>query len=263
VKMAETLVRPVYLSPHLDDAVLSCGALMFLQSRDGNRPTVITCFAGIPERPVKSSFALEQHTKWGLVHAVRERRREDSVAQGLLGSTPLYLDYFDCIYRRGSEQGAYLYTSEAALFGQVHPGEEGLPADVASRLLTTLPPSSTDIYAPLGLGHHVDHQLTLAAALLLRKRGCSVLFYEDYPYAEQPDELDRTFSGWHTPPTPIVKPISETALSAKVRAISAYRSQLPVLFGDQDQARDRIAAYARRVGGGSQLAERYWQGGEP
>jgi LmbE family N-acetylglucosaminyl deacetylase len=253
----------VYLSPHLDDAVLSCGALMFLQSQDDNPPTVITCFAGVPESPVASSFALEQHAKWGLVHAVQDRLREDTEAHGLLGSTPRYLDYLDCIYRRGPEQGNYLYTSEAALFGQVHPSEESLPADLASRLLTQFPSWSTDIYAPLSLGHHVDHQLTLAAALLLRKHGCSVLFYEDYPYAERPGELDRTLSGWHSPPTPIVQPISEAALSAKVRAICAYRSQLPVLFGDQDQAHDRITSYARRVGGGSHTAERYWRGGEP
>ena len=140
--MAENLAGPVYLSPHLDDAVLSCGALIFLQSQDDNRPTVITCFAGVPEGPVTSSLALEQHAKWGLVQAVQSRRREDSEAHGLLGSAPRYLDYLDCIYRRGPDKDAYLYTSEAALFGDVHPCEDGLAEDMASRLLTQLPPWS-------------------------------------------------------------------------------------------------------------------------
>ena len=48
----------VYLSPHLDDAVLSCGGLIHRQVVAGQRPLVVTIFAGTPPVDVElSDFA--------------------------------------------------------------------------------------------------------------------------------------------------------------------------------------------------------------
>jgi LmbE family N-acetylglucosaminyl deacetylase len=56
----------VYLSPHLDDAVLSCGGLIHRQVRAGQPPLVITLFSGQPAADAHvSAFTQSQHTRWG------------------------------------------------------------------------------------------------------------------------------------------------------------------------------------------------------
>ena len=41
--------RLIFLSPHPDDAVLSCGGWIYQLAQDGERPIVITIFGG--DRP--------------------------------------------------------------------------------------------------------------------------------------------------------------------------------------------------------------------
>src|ERR671924_35132 len=55
----------VYLSPHLDDAALSCGGAIARHSSAGARVLVVTICTALPspEGPF-SSFAEEQHRQW-------------------------------------------------------------------------------------------------------------------------------------------------------------------------------------------------------
>ena len=47
-------MRWIYLSPHFDDAVLSCGGVIFEQSRQGIQTEIWTIFAGSPPHSVFS-----------------------------------------------------------------------------------------------------------------------------------------------------------------------------------------------------------------
>jgi LmbE family N-acetylglucosaminyl deacetylase len=50
-------MRWIYLSPHFDDAVLSCGGLIFEQARQGIPIEIWTIFAGNPPPGPLSMFA--------------------------------------------------------------------------------------------------------------------------------------------------------------------------------------------------------------
>ncbi|GAB4529685.1 MAG: PIG-L family deacetylase [Anaerolineae bacterium] len=249
----------VYLSPHLDDAALSCGGLMHRQVKAGSPPLVITLFSGQPPADAElSAFARWQHERWGHPQDVMPVRwAEDQAALAVLGADYLRLNYRDCIYR-GREHGPeplWYYASEEALFGPVHPAEQGLPGELAITMSEFIPgPQGVTLYAPLAAGNHVDHQLTCAAALILRAQGWRVCFYEDYPYVEAEGILAaaliaRGAEGWQ----PVVTPLDENDLAAKVEAIACYASQLGVLFGGAEAMRERVRGYAIQVGG-----ERLW-----
>lgn len=255
-------MRPIYLSPHLDDAALSCGGLIHQQAQRGERPLVITCFAGVPDYRALSPFATELHRRWGQpVDAVERRRCEDAAALSYLGAEYQHWDYTDCIYRSDRASLEPLYASEEALFGPLRPEERGRIAELTTHLARCLVKKATQIYAPLAVGHHVDHQFVLQAAAQLREQGFPVQFYEDYPYAEDPQKLTAALSAWALSPTPQAVMLNEQDVQARISAIRLYRSQLETLFGSELAVAERVLAYARALGDGCGAAERYWQGG--
>ncbi len=254
--------RPLYLSPHLDDAVLSCGGLLHRQ-RDV-RPRVITVFAGVPDYRSLSSFAADQHRRWGgPADPAAGRRAEDAAALALLGAEHEHWDYLDCIYRRDPAGGEFLYASEQALWGRVARADGGMVREMVERLKAEgergrVGEGETQIYAPLGVGRHVDHQVVRRVALRLLRRGWLVRFYEDYPYAAGPRKLARALRAWATPLEATIVPLSEDDLAARIAAIRCYASQVPNLFGSVRAMAEQVRAYALAVGGGQGYAERYW-----
>jgi LmbE family N-acetylglucosaminyl deacetylase len=85
-----------------------------------------------------------------------------------------------------------------------------------------------------------------------------VVFYEDYPYAQRPGQLDRALEArgarsW----TPRLTFLTEEDLTARIEAIRAYRSQVPNLFGREAFVADLVRFYANQAGGG-RPAERAW-----
>src|SRR6266700_1940501 len=62
----QTSHRHIFLSPHLDDVVYSCGGTIGVQVGVGLRPLVITVFAGIPSSTIElSSLAAEIQREMG------------------------------------------------------------------------------------------------------------------------------------------------------------------------------------------------------
>src|SRR5258708_37111056 len=107
----------IFLSPHFDDIVLSCGGVAARLSRMGARCISITIFtAPAPEGETLSPFAMGMHDEWersggGSAKAVNEvRRDEERAAMRLLNLETVWLDLPDAPYRRGPD-GRYLYTS--------------------------------------------------------------------------------------------------------------------------------------------------------
>ncbi len=261
--MPKPPIQPVYLSPHLDDAALSCGGRIHQQACGGRRPLVITCLAGVPDYAALSPFAADLHHRWGeSVDPVAVRRCEDAVAMAYLGAEYQHWDYLDCIYRRGPDHAGFLYADEAALFGPIRREDLGLVHELVARFAASFSRRATSIYAPL-LGKHIDHRIVLQVALELRSVGFRVQFYSDYPYVEEPDALRRVLSEWTAPPVARLVTLSAEDLKARIGAILQYRSQLGVLFGGESHVQERVTAYACLLGKGRAPREGYWQGGKP
>jgi LmbE family N-acetylglucosaminyl deacetylase len=254
--------RHVYLQPHFDDAALSCGGAIALQAVAGQRPLIVTVFGGGPqEGAALSGFARQMQQRMGLgleaAEAVRRRRAEDAAAAEVLQADTYWLEYPDAIYRGNP---AY-YQGEETLFGELHSGDYPLDEDIAGTLLhiaERVPLAA--IYAPLGIGNHVDHQLVCSAADRLAQRRLNVKFYEDFPYVAQqggPERRQRTLG---IPMEPELAEISGQ-VPTKEEAILQYASQVPQLFGTEEKMRQMLRQYAgslRRTYPGVML-ERYWR----
>lgn len=195
------------ISPHLDDAVFACGALL----AEHAGATVATVFAG---RPSETERLREWDHASGFSpgdDVIGARRAEDCNALALLGATPLWLDFLD------SQYGATPRVEEIAIALQ--------------EVLKRHAPQT--VLFPLGL-FHSDHVLTYTAAMELMSRDMrhEWLAYEDALYRRVPETLETRLNhlkaaGWHAEPLSVQS--SATARALKRQAVQAYGSQLRAL----------------------------------
>ncbi len=239
----------IYLSPHLDDAALSCGGQIAQRTRAGHAILIVTLFTGDPPPGPLSRFAALLHERWELGdRGFAPRREEDEHACVALGAACQHWGLPDCIYRHDAA-GANLYPTWEDITAGVHPADETLIESIRERL-TGLPAAAT-VVAPLGVGGHADHRLTRQAAE--RWRGADLLYYEDYPYVAREGALAEVIgdgAGW----APIVIPLEATDVRARIAAIACYTSQLTSLFVDRADMEVRVSEAVARVGG-----ERLWR----
>jgi LmbE family N-acetylglucosaminyl deacetylase len=182
----------IYLSPHLDDAALSCGGAISALHAAGDRVLVVTICTASPAPDAQfNDLAQEFHRRWGLAPAevVAARLREERRAMEMLGADSYWAGMLDAIYRYPAA-----YNSRAALFGTPAPDDPLLPAlrQLIRALRERVP--SAQLYVPLGVGTHVDHQISHTAAR--DALDGAVLCYEDMPYAIRPGRSTGAWRCW-------------------------------------------------------------------
>lgn len=234
----------IYLSPHLDDAVFSCGGLLWEQARAGQSPQIWTICAGDPPASELPPFAQSLHTRWGTgAETVAQRRAEDQAACSLLGVDHRWFAVPDCIYRRDPQNQQPLYGSGAAIFGALHPADEQLKDQLSEQLAAAIP-DEAQLLAPLSIGNHVDHQLVRLVAEAL---GRPLSFYADFPYIVNNEHL----VGFRLPggARGRIHHISNEGLAAWQEAVACYGSQLDSFWPDKMRMEQAITDYHARVGG--------------
>jgi LmbE family N-acetylglucosaminyl deacetylase len=151
----------IILSPHFDDAVLSCWHVL----ASAGEVLVVNVFAGEPPAGTHGWWdSLAGATDSAA--AVRTRVEEDRRALALAGRTAVNLPFLDNQYRQSDQEAEEIVD---ALRGVLVAGAR--------------------IYAPASLGdRHPDHTAVRAAALALHAEGANVALYADLPHA--------TVEGW-------------------------------------------------------------------
>jgi len=228
-------MRWIYISPHLDDAVLSAGGLIHEQVRAGMEVEIWTILCGFPPNEELSPFAQMLHQEWGIPAAtdlINTRRAEDINAAKILGAKTVHFDYLDCIYRRG-KNGDWLYSD---VFVPLHEEEADLAAQIAESISARLKPGDK-LVCQLSIGSHVDHVLVRRAVELLARP----LFYDaDIPYLfNAPHDLAPNIIGMKENTHRITK----LSLGAWQGAIAEYTSQLSMLFESLEDMRVKIQGY--------------------
>lgn len=232
-------MRWIYISPHLDDAVLSTGGLIYDQTRNGERVEIWTLICGFPPTAELTPFAQVLHHLWGFSSAeetIRSRRVEDERAASIVGAQAVHFDGFpDCIYRRDGN-GEALYPTE--VFAPPSPADDGLVTQMTSALASRLAPEDV-LLCPLTVGRHVDHVLVRRAVERLNR---PLLYFADVPYVlDHPEGLKPLVNGGQ----PEARVVSSGGIEAWVQGTSAYASQLSTLFESPEKMRDSLEAYGR------------------
>ena len=228
----------LFLSPHLDDAVLSCGALMRSLSATCAL-TVVTAFttAGPPPHTHAARSFLRHCAIRDAEALFAERRAEDRRVLDDLGTAHAHLGYTDALFRRRT--GSPLARHAGRLLpelvhryptywfdiarGRVARGDrtviEALTGAVADWIHRT---RSQWVFCPLGVGRHVDHLIVRAAGERFAER---VVYYADFPYSRTAAP-DPGFVARHR-----LVPWSWTeGVAAKEELIRGYRTQVDGLF---------------------------------
>jgi len=231
-------MRWIYLSPHLDDAVLSAGGLIFEQARSGIPVEIWTFMCGYPDSKEFSPFAEALHSIWGFSSAaetVRARREEDRRAAAIVGAQVAHFDFLDLIYRRASD-GEWLY-ADIDVPPRVEDAE--IPTQIAGTISPRLHPDDV-LVCQLSVGSHVDHILVRQGAELL---GRPLLYDIDIPYFfTKPEQFEPKSAGMQES----IQPITEAGLKSWQKAALEYKSQLAVLgdaMSTPEKARESIKSY--------------------
>lgn len=151
----------VILSPHLDDAVLSCWNAL-----NSPHAAVITIFAGIPSKGIAML--------WDRVcgepdsaEMMQKRRAENETVFQRLGVVFYNLNYLD---------------------GQYHPSHRDIPK-IAKAVLEKAD-SNVAFLVPAAASHlwrHPDHITVREVGKYLATQGKDVAFYADVPYMQMPE----------------------------------------------------------------------------
>jgi LmbE family N-acetylglucosaminyl deacetylase len=219
----------IFISPHLDDAILSCGGYINHLNSQRIKVIIATVFtADYNSDAPLSELAQSNLRKWGLgAHPFAKRCEEDRLAASRLGAEILHLDFQDCIFRQDS-QGNFLYT-QRVIDVPVHSFDHDhlVPALKKSldELLLKYSGRNVRIFCPLGLGAHVDHILVRIAVELVGSPE-RIAYYEEFPYTLRPNASGSQIESMD----PRVVSLSETDLQARLTASAMYISQIPGLF---------------------------------
>jgi LmbE family N-acetylglucosaminyl deacetylase len=233
----------MYISPHLDDAVFSCGGIIYEQSLRGDEIVVVTVCARTPKGSFSSKYVQEFHKRWGTGEsAMAIRKEEDRRACSLMGARVLHLPILDAIYRTNDE-GEHYYASDEAIFGEIHPEEVDLIGEIA-QLLAAECANASEIYAPAGYGGHVDHRLTRKA---VDRLGRDYWLYRDFPYAARGGKLPPDLR------TPEVAErlvhLNQDEMAQWAEAVLEYRSQLSTFWSDPSKVEDELRSFHDHLGG--------------
>lgn len=238
------------ISPHLDDAALSTGGVLWRTVRSGEPVRVVTVFAGIPTKTEIGELAVIMHDHWGLGDDAMElRRAEDVVAMDRLGASPIHLDFRDVIYTGPRQR----------LFGSPAQAWSSRPSRVIDEMARTLVALTQDepgvVMAPAGAGGHVDHVLVRELALQLVPPA-RLQLYEDVPYAYDDPSWTGTLGGGFVTAGHETVRLTAEEWDAKIEACAAYGSQIALLWDGEQWPhiwRDRCAAHLGANG------ERFWR----
>lgn len=249
--------RVVYLSPHSDDAAFSSAGVLHACGRRGISVQIVTCFSRSANSRTAPGSDVERNSE---VRKEEDRR----FAATLPGAVRLRWLELDDAPLRPAHAGKHpcKETTKTADDDAIaaHIAAEAM-AEVAEGVTAgadNLP--ATWIFAPLGLGRHIDHLVVRDAGAALARNGrARVAFWEDLPYAGRvgPEALQREIEvaieaiGVRLEPSLV--PVPELDLEAlKNEALGCYPSQVIEVH------RQGVLTHLRRVSGTGVLAERLW-----
>jgi LmbE family N-acetylglucosaminyl deacetylase len=242
--MAAIPAAPLLLvSPHLDDAILSCEALV---GRD-EPLDVLTVFTGFPDPPQRSWWDAECGFA-SSSESVATRRREDEAAFAGTPHRRTYLDLLELQYapRRTQDDRRAVKEAIAGWLRENPAGTVALPAGAGFRptwrtRLRRVAPSPAQ---------HTDHVFVRDLALdVIRDADSACLLYEELPYVwgGPADEEAAAFAQTlERRLEPVVVPVDRGRKAAR---FAAYASQVVPLSPDHGRL-DEPETYP--------VEERYW-----
>lgn len=232
--------RVLVVEPHMDDAILSVGGVMW-QQREACEFTVLSV-VGVSNF---TSYHRLDREYFDVATVSRLRRDESETIMRLLGGHHRVLDQHDAPlrYQPGLWTRPWYVKHRRSISAFInHSSPDAEVESLVARLIPVLAATDAqEIWIPLGVGTSADHEMTRNACLWALQRlpeptrRAELFFYQDVPYAKQ--------FPWHTAQIldaaaaaggvvePVCVDIGE-AMPAKLRLLSVFGSQFKPSYMD-------------------------------
>ncbi len=225
----------LFLSSHLDDVAFSCGGTLLRLREAGWDVPLCTVFTATVPDP--QGFALRCQTDKGLapdVDYMALRRVEDRNFAALLGVPDVRHWPFPEAPHRGYESAEDLFRPRHAADDVWRPIAEAL-RDLAAEVRPDV------VFAPQGLGGHVDHLQVIQAAL---EAGLAprTYWYRDTPYTMRDPEVR---------PSALLPDglkeravlLTEDEVDRKIAGALTYASQIGFQFRGPEEAENKLRGF--------------------
>jgi LmbE family N-acetylglucosaminyl deacetylase len=227
-----------FISPHLDDAILSAGG--FISYLAGKVPvTVINVFTEADRKPctLSSKAYLSQCGYQDAEELFSLRRKEDEDIFSSLGVEVVNLGFTDAMWRKKEKRNIVLkglgklipelnhvyptYRFHAGT-GKISSYDLKIKAEIKKKLLSQIDLKNSIIFCPVGIGKNVDH--------ILVRDICSnifnnIIYWSDFNYSME-------FSGEtkfiHRKKLKVA--FFDDELNSKQKLIGSYKSQIYAIF---------------------------------
>lgn len=214
----------VFVSPHYDDAIGSCGCLIGYLANNGYETEGLTIFGEKCKESI-SNFANTILSFCGLSNGVLERKLENKQACKILNTVDRNLFFQDAIFRQFFEE-RWLYNSFQELFSSIKNEDLLLQTDILSEMINRYSKENTILFFPSAKRGHVDHIIVNKVGIQLKKMNYHTNFYNEFIYNQN-----------YISNEAIVKyrlEFTENDLYRKITAMMAYKSQHKMLFENSD-----------------------------
>ncbi|MEK9495542.1 PIG-L family deacetylase [Photorhabdus sp. P32] len=253
----------LFLSPHLDDVALSAGGLIHKLVSENQKVVVLTFFTGYDENLTSHYLHSAGNDNMNsFIKFYSKRANEDIAFCNKLSAIPIHGKILDCIYRT-DQYGEPMYTNSAMIYsGLIHKSDyaSDMAQDLIDKTLLNYQPDY--IYAPLGIGRHVDH--IIINNLVNNIKGShkfKILLYEDFPYVlgeypmVNPDSLENALLRNNKFDKHAI--LVDINLKEKMQNILFYESQLEPLFDNELNLLISLEKYHHSINK-EKIQERFW-----
>ncbi|WP_350307064.1 PIG-L family deacetylase [Photorhabdus viridis] len=253
----------LFLSPHLDDAALSAGGLIHKLVSENQKVVILTFFTEY-DKDLTSYYLHSAHNDniYSFIKLYSKRVNEDIAFCNKLSAIPIHGKILDCIYRT-DQCGDLIYKDSAMIYsGQVHKSDNAsdMAQDLINKTLLNYQPDY--IYAPLGIGRHVDHIIINNLVHNIKgSRKFKILLYEDFPYVLgeypiiNPDSLENALLRNNKFDKRAI--LVDIDLKEKIQNIFFYESQLEPLFVNESNLLISLEKYHHSINK-TKIQERFW-----
>jgi len=219
----------VIISPHFDDAVLSCGGLLE-QLAGKTNITIANVFTAAHDKPYTLSAKqfLKASGNITALDLYKEREKEDKAVLSQFPVKVINLGLQEALFRRRKQQsflGKFLPE-----FDHVYPtyrwhivkriAKDDYAVSELKKKLKIFKNKKRLIFAPYGIGEHVDHAIVRKVCEDLFD---TVLFYSDFPYNRRLDTYGNPINNGKVYRL-------DPDIRKKTKLIKTYKTQFSGLF---------------------------------
>jgi LmbE family N-acetylglucosaminyl deacetylase len=200
-KIKEKKMNCVIISPHQDDALLSCAGLMSVLDGEVNI-TVVNVFTAADRKPytlsAKKFLKVSGYTDASELY--KEREEEDKKALSTFKISVINLGLSDALFRK--KKNASFAGKLLPEFDHIYPTyrwhilkslAKNDPAfQVLKKKLVSFNKTNTIFFAPFGIGNHADHVIVRKVCEEIHT---NLVLYSDFPYNSRINKSEKSAFG--------------------------------------------------------------------